>query len=115
MQSEAIEKARILTGASPHFACVRDAVVVIRCSGSLLEDPARRKAVTGDVVVLRVMGARPVLVPDPPTAGDQVDLVGPLRRHGVRAAGLHGRGEDDAGNRAPPTHGARDAELGDRP
>lgn len=58
----ATEKARVLLEAMPYLKAFQGKVVVIKYGGSALGDPAVRRGMLQDIVFLRLVGIRPVLV-----------------------------------------------------
>lgn len=57
-----IEKAAILMEALPYIQQFRDAVVVVKLGGSVMEDADKTRSVIRDVVFMECAGMRPVLV-----------------------------------------------------
>ena len=58
----AAERAAVLVEALPYIQRFRGAVVVVKYGGNAMVDPALSRAVAADVVLLRAMGLRPVVV-----------------------------------------------------
>ena len=58
----ATEKARVLLEALPYLRSFRDTTFVIKYGGSALGDPHLRRGILQDIVLLSVVGIRPVLV-----------------------------------------------------
>jgi acetylglutamate kinase len=56
------EKAATLAEALPYLRRYSGAVVVIKCGGAVLLDPAVQSSVLGDITLLRYAGMKPVLV-----------------------------------------------------
>ena len=59
---ENIEKAEILIEALPYIQRFNGKVIVIKCGGSLMDDPERMAAIIEDVVLLKVVGFKPIIV-----------------------------------------------------
>lgn len=59
---ELIEKAAILMEALPYIQAFRDAVVVVKLGGSMMEDEAKTRSVVRDIVFMECAGMRPVVV-----------------------------------------------------
>lgn len=57
-----IDKAAILMEALPYIQEFREAVVVVKVGGSMMEDEAKTRSVVRDVVFMECAGMRPVLV-----------------------------------------------------
>ncbi|MDT8391502.1 MAG: acetylglutamate kinase [Lentisphaeria bacterium] len=62
MMKKLIEKAAILMEALPYIQAFRDAVVVIKVGGSMMEDDEKTRSVIRDIVFMECAGMRPVLV-----------------------------------------------------
>lgn len=62
MIKKLIEKAANLMEALPYIQAFRDAVVVIKVGGSMMEDEAKTRSVIRDIVFMECAGMRPVLV-----------------------------------------------------
>jgi acetylglutamate kinase len=60
--SDAAQRAAVLVEALPYIQRFRGAVVVIKYGGHAMSDPALARAVADDVVLLRAVGLRPVVV-----------------------------------------------------
>jgi len=60
--SAAHERAAVLLEALPYIQRFRHAVVVVKYGGAAMVDPALARAVADDVVMLRAVGLRPVVV-----------------------------------------------------
>ena len=74
--SAAESRAAVLVEALPYIQRFRGAVVVVKYGGNAMVDPALAQAVAADVVLLRAVGLRPVLVHG---GGPQIsDLMGKL-------------------------------------
>jgi acetylglutamate kinase len=58
----AAERAAVLVEALPYIQRFRGAVVVVKYGGNAMVDPALSRAVAADVVLLRAVGLRPVVV-----------------------------------------------------
>ena len=61
-QSEAAQRAAVLIEALPYIQRFRGAVVVVKYGGNAMVDPALGAAVADDVVLLRAVGLKPVVV-----------------------------------------------------
>lgn len=59
---DAAERAAVLVEALPYIQRFRHAVVVVKYGGSALVDPTLGRAIAEDVVLLRAVGLRPVVV-----------------------------------------------------
>ena len=62
MITKLIEKAANLMEALPYIQAFRDAVVVIKVGGSMMEDEDKTRSVIRDIVFMECAGMRPVLV-----------------------------------------------------
>ena len=60
--SSAAERAAVLAEALPYIQTFRGAVVVVKYGGNAMVNPALAEAVAADVVLLRAVGLRPVVV-----------------------------------------------------
>lgn len=61
-QAEAAQRAAVLIEALPYIQRFRGAVVVVKYGGNAMVDPALGTAVADDVVLLRAVGLKPVVV-----------------------------------------------------
>ena len=61
-EAEAAHRAAVLLEALPYIQRFRGAVVVVKYGGNAMVDPALGRAVADDVVLLRAVGLRPVVV-----------------------------------------------------
>ena len=61
-QTEAAQRAAVLIEALPYIQRFRGAVVVVKYGGNAMVDPALGTAVADDVVLLRAVGLKPVVV-----------------------------------------------------
>jgi acetylglutamate kinase len=61
-RSTAADRAAVLIEALPYIERFRGAVVVVKYGGNAMVDPALARAVADDVVLLRAVGLRPVVV-----------------------------------------------------
>jgi acetylglutamate kinase len=61
-QAEAAQRAAVLIEALPYIQRFRGAVVVVKYGGNAMVDPALGAAVADDVVLLRAVGLKPVVV-----------------------------------------------------
>ena len=68
---ENIEKAEILIEALPYIQRFNGKVIVIKCGGSLMDDPERMAPIIEDVVLLKVVGFKPIIVHG---GGKELDL-----------------------------------------
>ena len=57
-----IDKASVLVEALPFIQKFRNSLVVIKCGGSIMEDPELVKSAMCDVVLLEAIGIRPIVV-----------------------------------------------------
>ena len=55
-------KAKVLIEALPYFQEFRDEIIVIKFGGSVMEDPAKIKAIMRDIVFMECVGMKPVVV-----------------------------------------------------
>jgi acetylglutamate kinase len=58
----AVDRAEVLVEALPYIQRFRGAIVVVKYGGNAMVDPALSRAVAEDVVLLRAVGLRPVVV-----------------------------------------------------
>ena len=56
------ERAKILTEALPYIQRYNGKIVVINCGGVSMADPKIRQAVVSDIIMLRLVGIKVVLV-----------------------------------------------------
>ncbi len=59
---ESIRKAEILIEALPYIQAFRGKVIVVKCSGSAIDNASTMRGILQDLVFLSVVGIRPVLV-----------------------------------------------------
>jgi len=81
-----IEKAAVLVEALPWIRRLTDKTVVIKYGGHAMTDAALRASFAVDVVLLKYIGVRPVIVHG---GGPQIDAT--LERMGRRSSFVHGR------------------------
>ncbi|MFW6155571.1 MAG: acetylglutamate kinase [Planctomycetota bacterium] len=62
MMEEAIAKAQVLTEALAYIQRFRNRIVVIKCGGSMMDNPEAVADMLSDVVFMRTVGIRPVIV-----------------------------------------------------
>jgi len=59
---EAIKKAKVLTEAMDYIQRFRNRIVVVKCGGSMMDDPEAFEDVLRDLVFMNAVGMRPVVV-----------------------------------------------------
>ncbi|HEB89895.1 MAG TPA: acetylglutamate kinase [Deltaproteobacteria bacterium] len=84
--NELIDKARVLMEALPYMQRLYDKVVVIKYGGHAMTDAALRASFAADVVMLRQIGVKPVLV-----HGGGPQIAATLERLGRRSTFIDGR------------------------
>lgn len=57
-----IEKAEILIEALPYIQRFNGKIIVIKCGGSVMEDPDLMQSIIEDVVLLKLVGFKPIIV-----------------------------------------------------
>ena len=62
MRSEALQKSSILVEALPYIQRWSDKIVVIKAGGEIVDDPGTLKGFATDLVLLNVVGIRPIVV-----------------------------------------------------
>lgn len=62
MTSQIIGKAKVLSEALPYIQAFKDQIVVIKYGGSAMLDPAINKTIVQDMVLLKSVGLKPVIV-----------------------------------------------------
>ncbi|MEW6308002.1 MAG: acetylglutamate kinase [Bacillota bacterium] len=88
---ELIAKAEVLSEALPYLRAFYGQTVVIKYGGAAMSDAARRKTVVQDIVLLRYIGLKPVVV-----HGGGPEISAFLRRLGKESRFTDGRRETDA-------------------
>ena len=59
---ENIEKAEILIEALPYIQRFNGKIIIIKCGGSVMENPELMASIIEDVVLLKLVGFKPVIV-----------------------------------------------------
>jgi acetylglutamate kinase len=85
------QRAVVLTEALPYFQKYAGATVVVKYGGNAMVDDTLKRSVMNDIVLLSLVGIRPVLV-----HGGGPDIAGALKRMGKESTFVHGLRVTDA-------------------
>ena len=86
-----LDRAKVLTEALPYIQQYNGKIVVINCGGVPMTDPELREAVMSDIIMLRLVGIKVVLVHG----------IGPEAKQALKEAGMELVAVYDAFTREP--------------